>query len=337
MALDPVWLEYLPCESMVGTDEPRSDDPYLGLVIAGVFRLEELLGLGTTGRVYRAIQIGFKRAVAVKVIHRHLMLTPGIRERFHREARLAARLTHPGLVRVLASGELETMAPEIGGEVYLVSEYLLGETLRQRLARPPRLSLSESLSFLIAISDAVGDAHAHQIVHRDLKPENLMSVTRDNGMTRPVVLDFGLARALDQQQDPLTHDGAILGTPQYMSPEAARGQPATPQSDVYALATILYELLSGLPPFVSDSPLLVLMQQAEAEPAPIRENLRLPSSILRFLYQQLAKSPDRRSPNARSFAADLYGAATLAGLPSDQLLSPQLSDELLERIEGVAD
>lgn len=317
---------------MATTEDPETRDPYLGLIIARVFRVEQLLGLGNTGRVYRATQLGFERDVVIKVIHRNLMLSPEIRDRFHREARLAARLTHPGIVRILASGEIETITPDTGGEVYLVSEYLEGETLRQRLAHRA-LPLVEAVAFLIAIADAVGDAHAHQIVHRDLKPENLMSVPRDDGTSRPVVLDFGLARALDQQQDPLTREGAILGTPQYMSPEAARGQPATPESDVYSLATILYELFAGQPPFSSESPMIVLMQQAETNPAPISERYHVPQAILAFLFRQLAKLPNARCPDARRFAQELYGASVRAGLPSDQLLLPHLSYDLLDRID----
>src|SRR5512133_4348623 len=129
---------------------PRSEetpDPYLGLVVSGVFRLEELIGLGTMGRVYRATQIALARPVAIKIIHRHLMQTPAIRQRFHREARLASRLVHPGLVQVLASGELEcTASPpgneNVGGEPYLVSEYLPGVSLRQQLLEKRLTDLS---------------------------------------------------------------------------------------------------------------------------------------------------------------------------------------------------
>jgi eukaryotic-like serine/threonine-protein kinase len=323
---------------MVGSDEFRhedSRDPYLGLVISGVFRLDALVGIGTTGRVYRATQLGFERPVAVKVIRRHLMQDTKVRSRFHREARLASRLTHPGIVRVLASGELEVQSPEVGGEAYLVSEYLEGVTLRQLLDQRRPMPLPEILLSVIAWADAVGEAHAHRIVHRDLKPENLMSFADDCGKARLVVLDFGLARALDSQQDSLTHDGAILGTPRYLSPEAARGEVATARSDVYSLATILYELLAERAPFEAESPMMVLLQKVETEPPPISESRSVPRPILERLQRELSKLPDERSPDARSFAVNLYGAAVRSGLHPSQLLVPQLSQKFLDQMVEV--
>ncbi|MGE5788414.1 MAG: serine/threonine-protein kinase [Myxococcales bacterium] len=323
---------------------PRSEetpDPYLGLVVSGVFRLEELIGLGTMGRVYRATQLALSRPVAIKIIHRHLMQTPAIRQRFHREARLAARLVHPGLVQVLASGELESLPKThrdepIGGEPYLVSEYLPGISLRQQLLEKRLADLPQIVAFMLAIGDAVGAAHAQQIVHRDLKPENLMSVPADQANVRHVVLDFGLARALDVQQDPLTHEGAILGTPQYMSPEAARGSQATPRSDVYALATILYELLVGHPPFTCASPMRILMHQAESPPPPIPSALGVPRPIVDCVERELSKSPQARSVDANKFASRLALAALNAGLTRAQILLPQISETMLRNLDEVA-
>lgn len=323
---------------------PRSEetpDPYLGLVVSGVFRLEELIGLGTMGRVYRATQLALSRPVAIKIIHRHLMQTPAIRQRFHREARLAARLVHPGLVQVLASGELECLPKThrdepIGGEPYLVSEYLPGISLRQQLLEKRPVDLAQVVAFMLAIADAVGAAHAQQIVHRDLKPENLMSVPGDRASVRHVVLDFGLARALDVQQDPLTHEGAILGTPQYMSPEAARGSQATPGSDVYALATILYELLVGHPPFTGTSPMRILMHQAESPPPPIPSALGVPSPIVNCVERELSKSAEARSVDANQFASKLAMAALNAGLTRTQILLPQISETMLRNLDEVA-
>ncbi|HEY5962302.1 MAG TPA: serine/threonine-protein kinase, partial [Polyangiaceae bacterium] len=184
------------------------EEPYLNLVVEKVFRLDALIGIGTTGRVYRATQLGLNRQCAVKVLHRHLMLTPTVRDRFHREARLLARLTHPGIVRVLASGELPIVNADVGGEAYLVSEYLEGSTVREWLLQKGRFSLVEAIRVVLAVADAVAEAHCNRIVHRDLKPENLMSIACGNGTFRHVVLDFGLARALDREAEPLTREGA---------------------------------------------------------------------------------------------------------------------------------
>lgn len=316
-----------------------SPDPYLGLVVSGVFRLEELIGLGTMGRVYRATQIALARPVAIKIIHRHLMQSAAIRERFHREARLASRLVHPGLVQILASGEIESTTPpsrdQVGGEPYLVSEYLPGISLRQQLLEKRLVELTSILAFMLAIADAVGAAHAQHIVHRDLKPENLMSVagSREGQSVRHVVLDFGLARALDVQQDPLTHEGAILGTPQYMSPEAARGSPATPGSDVYSLATILYELLVGQPPFTGTSPMLILIHQAERHPPPIPPELHIPQAIVDFVMRELSKLPKDRSVDANEFGVKLALAALRSGVARERILLPQISEAMLRGID----
>lgn len=189
-------------------------DPYLATTIAGQFELLELIGLGSTGRVYRAYQADLQRDVAIKILHRELLKSPGIVTRFLREAKLASRLQHPNLVALLTSGQLE--GPD--GEAYVVTEYLEGRTLRAALSTTERsLPLPRALHILLQVCDAVGEAHANSVVHRDLKPENIM----------------------------LTQKGAILGTARYASPECARGQTVGPPSDVYSLAILLYECLAG--------------------------------------------------------------------------------------------
>lgn len=289
-------------------------DPYLGLQLANALRLNAVIGVGTTGRVYRAIQLGFERMVAVKVLHRFLMQTKGAKERFHREARLMARLVHPGIVRVLDSGELPPSNDSLGGETYVVYEYLEGQTLRARLLRPEQMGITEAVNTVLSLADAIGCAHERQIIHRDLKPENVMSVARDNGETRYVVLDFGLARALDSDTDPLTRAGAILGTPQYMSPEAARGEPASPESDVYALAIILYELLAGHPPFHEGSPIAILAHQAGSAPSPFAPGLNVPKVVEDFVMVNLNKDREHRCSNATEFACTLLKTAIASHL-----------------------
>jgi serine/threonine-protein kinase len=291
---------------------PDGDDPHLGLEIEGALRLDRAIGIGTTGRVYRAVQLGLNRHVAVKVLHRFLMQAPEVRLRFHREARLLARLVHPHIVRVLGSGELPTSASNGGGgEAYLVYEYLEGLTLRERLLAGERFTPAEAVDILRTASDAIAAAHEKRIVHRDLKPENLMSVARDNSPARLVVLDFGLARALDGDADPLTREGAILGTPQYMSPEAARGEPTSTASDVYALACILYELLSGAPPFHGGSPIAVLARQANDAPPNLPEGLGVPSALAEVLQRNLTKNPALRCSDAKVFSLELARVASL--------------------------
>ncbi|MGC4066475.1 MAG: serine/threonine-protein kinase [Polyangiaceae bacterium] len=298
---------------------PIGDDPHLGLEIEGALRLDRAIGVGTTGKVYRAVQLGFERFVAVKILHRFLMQAAEVRQRFHREARLLARLVHPHIVRVLGSGELPQQDSNVGGEAYLVYEYLEGWTLRERLLGNQRFSPPEAVNILRTASDAIAVAHDKSIVHRDLKPENLMSVARGNDEPRLVVLDFGLARALDSDADPLTREGAILGTPQYMSPEAARGEATTPASDVYALACILHELLTGVPPFHGGSPISVLARQASEEPPRLPQALGVPEALSESLRRNLAKDPALRCRNAGAFSAELAAiAAFLTPSPENQ-------------------
>jgi serine/threonine-protein kinase len=292
------------------------EDPYLGVELEGALRLERAIGFGTTGRVYRALQIGLDRYVAVKILHRFLMQSPEVRQRFHRETRLLSRLVHPHIVRVLGSGELPKDSPSHGGEAYLVYEYLEGRTLRERLLTEGHFAPTEAVSILRTVAEAVAVAHAKMIVHRDLKPENLMSVACGKESTRLVVLDFGLARALDGDADPLTREGAILGTPQYMSPEAARGEPTSKASDVYALACILYELLTGAPPFSGGSPVSVLARQANEPPPMLPEEFGAPA-LAELLHKNLGKDPSHRCRTAGELVTALDAIAATSSRSPD--------------------
>lgn len=280
-------------------------DPYLGRTVASALKLEELIGVGTTGRVYRASHVALGHFCAVKVLHRFLVQSPDTKERFHREARLLGAFRHPGIVRVIGSGELPHEPPETHGETYLVYEYLKGKTLREVISGREALQATEALNIVAEIAEGLAAAHQRKIIHRDLKPENVMSVSRGDDEARYVVLDFGLARALDAGGVPLTREGAILGTPQYMSPEATRGEATSTESDVYGLAVILYELLSGSPPFFGGSPLFVMTQHATAEPPRFPEALGIDPAIEGFLFKNLSKNPGARCPNAESFGLEL--------------------------------
>jgi len=283
---------------------------YLGLRIADLFRVEELIARGGSGHVFRAEQIALGRPVAIKVMHRHLLASRELRARFHREARIASRIAHPAVVPVLMTGELPD-TPPTQGEAFIVYEFVPGRTLR-RVLETQALTLAQSLAVLIAAAEAVGSAHRVGIVHRDLKPENLMLLADSSSSTQLRVLDFGLARLSEPTETPLTHTGAVLGTPNYLSPEGARGQPATPRSDVYSLAIIGYECLTGMPPFVDRSAVGVLMQQIERIPAPMVPTPPIgvvPPLIERAVMDNLDKSPNRRSADALEFAHRLRDAA----------------------------
>ena len=294
-----------------------SNDPLIGLTMAHLFKIESRLGQGATSRVYRASQLGLNRWVAVKVLNPEYLQAQAVRARFHREARIAARIAHPAVVPVLMTGQLPIDGPS-QGEFYIVYEYVDGSTLRQVLETREPLKLSAILGILIAAGEAVGAAHELGIIHRDLKPENLMIVRQSDGKNLLRVLDFGLAKLYESSELPLTHTGAVLGTPSYLSPEGARGLAATPRSDVYSLATIGYECLAGNPPFRDTSPIKLLMQQIDCEPPPLTRPAgvaEVPAALARVIDDNLSKSPSKRAETALSFARAMRQAAAIEHLP----------------------
>src|SRR5262245_59877078 len=201
-----------------------AEDPYQGLVVAGQFRIEQLIGIGAMGRVYRAHQSGIERDVAIKILHRELLRNPTVIGRFHREAKVASRLVHPDVVGMLMTGELDRVGPDVGGEAYLVMEHLDGISLRSALAASGgALPLPRALHVMLQVCDAVGEAHSQSIVHRDLKPENVMLVKRGDDADFVKVLDFGVARIDWADASMATQAGTIFGTARYISPEGAQG------------------------------------------------------------------------------------------------------------------
>ncbi|MGC4092131.1 MAG: serine/threonine-protein kinase [Polyangiaceae bacterium] len=218
-------------------------------------------------------------------------------------------------------------APE--SSPYVVLEWLDGASLGAalRAARGP-LRLERALHIVLALSDAVGEAHANGLVHRDLKPDNALLVRRGDDPDFVKLLDFGLAKSLGESADPRTRAGAILGTPSYVSPEGAEGEPVSYASDCYALATILYECLVGRPPFQADSAVAVLAMQASAAPADVRSHeftRDLPAPIAEHIMQNLSKRAAQRSPDARAFGRELAERARRVGLDAQQIgVSPTL-------------
>ncbi len=343
-------------------------DPYAGLELAGQIRIKHLIGIGSMGRVYRAFQAGIDRDVAVKILHRELSGNAELVARFHREAKIASRLTHPGVVSVLMAGTIPQRGdPRTGGEMYLVMEYLDGMSLLSALAaagtggEPSALPLPRAMHIALQICDAVGEAHAQGIVHRDLKPENVMLVRRGDDPDFVKVLDFGIAR-LDwaDRGSMATQAGLIFGTAKYISPEGAEGKPVSPAADVYSLATILYQCLSGRTPFEGDSPVQLLIQHTHDPPPDLLRIPRasyVPAPIAALIMQNLAKKPEARATDARVFGKELYAAARQSGMDPDELArsslmfarqgavklpskertkSLELSADLASRIGGIA-
>jgi len=277
-------------------------DPFLQRVLAGNFRIEELLGAGAMGRVYRATQLSLGKPVAVKILHRRLLGDPHLEKRFHREAQAASRLSHPNSIQVFEYGTAED------GSLFIVMELLEGRDLGQLVRDEHPLSWSRICLLLAQACSALDEAHAAGIIHRDLKPENIIVLGERRGTGEQVkVLDFGIAKvqdARDRQEGeaPLTFAGMVCGTPEYMSPEQARGIEVTAAADIYALGVILYQLITGLLPFEGPSTLAIITKQISDRPVPPaqrRPDLAIPPALEELCLAALAKDPAARPASAR--------------------------------------
>ena len=224
----------------------------LGTTLNGRYRLEARIGAGGMSTVYRALDETLQRQVAIKLMNREVTSDSDQLERFRREARAVAQLSHPHIVGVIDAGEDE-------GRPYIVFEYVEGETLKERIRRNGRLPIAEAVAYAIEIARALGAAHARHIVHRDVKPQNVL--IDEEGSAK--VTDFGIARTLDEEG--LTADGRVLGTTDYVSPEQALGQQVTGQSDLYSLGIVLYEMVTGEVPFKGENQVAVAMKHVREE------------------------------------------------------------------------
>jgi serine/threonine-protein kinase len=301
-------------------------DPYLGRELSGHIEIRQLVGVGAMGRVYRAFQKGIDRDVAVKILHRELSANQQLVSRFHREAKVASRLLHPNVVGVHLVGQL----PD--GSMYIVMEYLDGLSLQSALAAAGgAFDLPRALHVALQLCDATGEAHATGVVHRDLKPENVMLVRRgaDNDFVK--VLDFGIARLNWGEQSMATAAGLIFGTARYISPEGAQGEAVGPTGDVYATATLVYQMLAGRTPFEGEQAVALLVQQIHDSPPPLKSIARasyVPEYIADVVMKNLAKDPLQREPDGRALGRALLDAARLAGLsPEDFVARPMLSSK----------
>lgn len=296
-------------------------DPLVGHTLDGKYRLEERLGIGGMGTVYRARHLLIDRPVAVKVLNQRFVEDEAARTRFRREARAAGRLQHTNAVTVTDFGE------SADGYVYLVMELLEGRTLRDVLAKEAPLDAARSVSLMMQISAAVAAAHEAGIIHRDLKPANIFIVQRADVPAVVKVLDFGIAKLAAEafeEDDPLTltQVGAMIGTPRYMSPEQCDGAELTPAADVYSLGVILYEMLTGTVPFSGSTPLSIAMKHTAEIPRNPRDFVStIPPALEQMVLHTLAKRPQDRPANAAEFRKELLATAERLGLENAALTS----------------
>ena len=276
----------------------------------GRYHILEQLGEGGMATVYKAYDTRLERDVAVKIIRTEKLTFETMSKtlkRFEREAKALAKLTHPNIVPISDYGEHE-------GKPYLVMPYLPGGTLKGRLGKP--IPWEESVRLLIPIARALHYAHQQGIIHRDVKPSNIL-ITQSG---EPMLTDFGIAKILSDTEETadLTGTGVGIGTPEYMAPEQFQGKTG-PQADIYALAVVLYEMLTGRKPYTADTPAAIIIKQAtEPLPRPGQFAPGLPDVVEKVLFKALAKKPEDRYAEMAAFVAALERLLTVSPLPSSR-------------------
>jgi serine/threonine protein kinase len=308
---------------LVDTSETVSDPKLflIGTVIGGNYKVEELLGQGGMGAVYRARQLSLDRDVAVKLLLSPLAMDRSVLERFQREARAASNVGHPGIIQVFDMGYLKEGAP------YMVMELLDGEDLRQVIRRDGAMPVAAALPIVVQVCDALQAAHDKGILHRDLKPDNIFLVRRRDKAPIVKILDFGLSkiRSADKQ---LTDTGTLIGTPNYMAPEQVLGRRQVDhRADIYAVGVIFFEMVTGQMAYDGPSVQSILVKIINEDPPPPRMlNPSIPSEVEAVIRRAMARDPDERYPGAGAMYEDLLRLARGMGIPrSDMSIVPTAS------------
>ncbi|MGY1697920.1 Stk1 family PASTA domain-containing Ser/Thr kinase [Geodermatophilus sp. SYSU D00814] len=293
-------------------------------VLGERYEIGGVLGRGGMAEVHRGRDLRLGREVAVKVLRSDLARDPSFQVRFRREAQAAASLNHPAIVAVYDTGEDRTST---GATPYIVMEYVEGETLRDVLRREGVLAPDRAMTLTADICAALDFSHRNGIVHRDVKPGNVM-LTPDGSVK---VMDFGIARAVSDSAATMTSTAAVIGTAQYLSPEQARGEAVDARSDVYSVGCLLFELVTGAPPFTGDSPVSVAYQHVREDPRlPSSINPRVPPELDAIVLKALSKNPANRYQSAAEMRNDLLRA--LAGQRVEA--TPVMGDEEKTTILG---
>jgi len=286
-----------------GAEQPQKaagedgDDPFIGQVINRNFRIDKLLGVGGMGKVYKARQLSLDKDVVIKLLHDHFNDDPQLVQRFQREARSASRLSHPNSIQVIDFGQ------DANGVLFMAIEFLDGRDLYGMLGAEGPFTAERLAKIMIQVCSALAEAHEQNVIHRDLKPENIMIVDH-RGTEFVKVLDFGIAKIQDPDEKPeqaLTQAGMVCGTPEYMSPEQARGQKLDHRSDLYALGVVVYQLATGELPFNADTAIGIVTKHILEQPDPPRQKypqLNIHPDLEAIILKAMAKNVDERFSTA---------------------------------------
>lgn len=300
------------------TPEGQAVDPLVGMTLNGKYKIVKLLGEGGMGAVYLGEQaLGSSvRKVAIKTLHKHLSMDPQIRARFQREVGTVAELEHPNTIQVYDFGTTDD------GHLYIVMEYVQGKSVADTIEQEGPMSSERVIKIMTQVCGSLDEAHGRGIVHRDLKPDNVVLADKAGQKDWVEVLDFGIAKRsseTDPNEAKLTQQGMVLGTPPYMSPEQFTGQPIGPESDIYSLGVMTYEMLTGQLPFRANTAWEWASQHMTAQPSPFEaqpQGERLPPAMRTAVMRALSKNPAERFHSAGAFVEALRGNGAAQELAS---------------------
>jgi len=286
----------------------------IGKVISGSYKIEKFVGQGGMGAVFQARQLSLDRNVAVKFMSAPLTMDKEILERFHREARAASNIGHPGIVQVIDMGYMQE------GQPFMVMEMLEGEDLRHRLKKEGVLEAGEAIPIILQVCEALAAAHDKGIVHRDLKPDNIFLVPRKGKAPLVKILDFGLSKIKGSGKK-LTNTGTLLGTPNYMAPEQVTAEfEVDHRADIYGAGVILYEMLTGKMAYDGPSVQSIFVKIMTENPAPPRAiRPGIAPEIESLILRAMARNPADRYPDISQMAGDLVRIGSGIGIPRSQM------------------